>query len=289
MDKNSSSTIDTWKPVLFFGLLFLLFFQLVSDFIETVYAFGLLGTDIPPEIVSVLLFFTPLILLLFRRGLPYRVTLALAGIAALAHPLEVMLDPKGKMLVSGLGSGLPVRVILPVLLAHRTPRRKEGRELGSGLALGLALSILLRSLGAGSDLSLLQPWLSWLFAIGLLVIVLWQALSAGACPDRTNQASCLLWRHTALCIGIIGTLAVLYFAFTSPTVLARWTDLDYRLVVFVLSLALALYAIAVFWQPFELAFQTAGAAVEWAFPAGGHSRDSVQPGQLPRRQQRLSG
>ena len=115
---------------MFFGLVFLLFFQLVSDFIETIYAFGLLGTNIPPEIVSVLFFFTPLILLFFRRGLPYRVALALAGLAALAHPLEVMLDPKGKMLASGFGVGC-LFVLLPVLLLHRIRAGKESSRDGS--------------------------------------------------------------------------------------------------------------------------------------------------------------
>ena len=47
------------------GLLFLIFFQLLSDFVEAIYAFGLMGTGIPAEIAFVLFFFSPLILLIF--------------------------------------------------------------------------------------------------------------------------------------------------------------------------------------------------------------------------------
>jgi endonuclease/exonuclease/phosphatase family metal-dependent hydrolase len=244
MDKNYSLPKEGWKSVLFFGLLLLLFFQLVSDFIETIYAFGLLGTNIPPEIVSILFFFTPLILLFFRRQLPYRVVLVLAAIVALAHPLEAMLNPKGKMLVSGLGVGC-LFIFLPVLLLHpvRPSVGSRGVGMGSGLAPALSISIMLRSLGAGSDLSLLYPWLSWLFAIVLLALILQLVYAEAPVEVPADKTSISFGAAVALSVGVLSTLAVLYFGFSSPTVLARWTELDYRLIVFVLSIALALYAL----------------------------------------------
>jgi endonuclease/exonuclease/phosphatase family metal-dependent hydrolase len=246
MDKNYSLPQKSAETAVFYGLLFLLFFQLVSDFIETIYTFGLLGTNIPPEIVSVLLFFTPLVLLCFRRGLSYRVALALAGIAALTHPLEVMLDPKGKMLASGLGVGC-LFVLLPALMVNRMHSNKEqsgpgmDAEMSAGLALGLALSILFRSLGAGSDLTLLEPWLSWLLALGLLAMIAQRARAGVPAQAATEKPSTSFGATAALSVGVLGTLVVLYFGFVSPTVLARWTGLDYRLVVILLSAALALY------------------------------------------------
>ncbi len=244
MDKNSSLAKDSWKSVLFFCLVFLLFLQLVSDFVETIYTFGLLGTNIPPEIVSVVLFFTPLILLFFRSGLPYRVALGLAGVAALAHPLEVMLEPKGKMLISGLGVGC-LFLLLPVLLVDKMRRDKgnAGTEIGSGLVLALALSILLRSLGAGSDLSLLHPWLSWLLAIGLLAIIVLLTRTEAPQEIPAEKTPVSFGVTTALSVGVLSTLAVLYFGFASPTVLARWMGVDYRLVMILLSAALVLYTL----------------------------------------------
>jgi len=52
-----------------YSLLFLFFFQLVSDFVEGIYVFGLQGTSISVEIVSLLLFLSPLVLLLLPGGL----------------------------------------------------------------------------------------------------------------------------------------------------------------------------------------------------------------------------
>ena len=235
----------TTKPsvarTILFSLVFLLFFQLVADFIETIYTFGLLGTNIPPEVVSILFFFSPLILLFIRRRLPNRSALLLAGAAALMRALEVSLDKNGKILASGLGVGI-LLVLLPVLLADRAADDEPAaREMGAGLAVGLSFSILLRSVGAGSDLTLLYPWLSWLEAAGLWALAVWLARQ----PQPQNQAgetqAVSFWTSAALCTGILSVLLVEYFASTSPTVLARWSGLDYRLIVGLLALALVLY------------------------------------------------
>ncbi|HMN62435.1 MAG TPA: hypothetical protein PJ988_18870, partial [Anaerolinea sp.] len=178
----------TFMPVLFFGFVFLFFFQLVSDFVESIYTFGLLGTDIPPEIVSVLLFFTPLILLIFPRKLPHNVVLGLAAAAGLARALAVVLPPAGKMLASGVGVGC-LFMLLPAVLAHLQQAAEDAAalEMGLGLALGLAVSILLRALGAGSDFSLLHPWLAWLLAAGMLAVLPFLArgrVSSGSTTPR---------------------------------------------------------------------------------------------------------
>ena len=64
------------------SILLLVFFQLLTDFIHFIYAFGLMGTSIPPEIVSVLFLFTPLILL-FKRKRFSGVVLLLLGLLVL--------------------------------------------------------------------------------------------------------------------------------------------------------------------------------------------------------------
>ena len=117
MKSTGTTESKSWKFIVFLSLVFLTFFQLVSDFIESVYTFGLLGTDIPPEMVSVLLFFTPLTLLFVRRTPSLRVGLILAADAALLRALEIVLPPAGKMLAGGLGVGVML-VLLPILLAN---------------------------------------------------------------------------------------------------------------------------------------------------------------------------
>ena len=153
MESTRTNIQASWKFTLLFALIFLLFFQLTADFIESIYTFGLLGTNIPPEIISVLFFFSPLLLLFFRRKLPLRIGLVLAGIIAVLRAVEVVLDPSGKMLVSGLAVGL-LLITFPILLTNlRRSEPANSLEMGVGLTGALALSVLLRTLGSGSDIS----------------------------------------------------------------------------------------------------------------------------------------
>jgi endonuclease/exonuclease/phosphatase family metal-dependent hydrolase len=235
------------SKIALYGLVFLLFFQLVPDFVETIYAFGLLGTNIPPEIVSVLLFFSPLILLFFRRGLPRQAGWILAIAAAVLRAAEVVASSNVKMLASGLGTGC-LLILLPVWLAQSVDEEADtSLELGSGLGIGLSVSVLLRTLGAGSDISLVHPWLSWLEMIGLDLLVVWlyrQEVRGGSQPGVQPTSRTPFGVTAALCTGFVGVLAVLYFGFASPTVLARWSGVDYPLVVGLLALAVALFICA---------------------------------------------
>jgi endonuclease/exonuclease/phosphatase family metal-dependent hydrolase len=233
------------SKMILYGLVFLLFFQLVPDFVETIYTFGLLGTNIPPEIVSVLLFFSPLVLLFFRRGLPRQAGWILAIAAAVLRAVEVIASIAStnvKMLASGLGTGC-LLVLLPAWLAHAAEDEEDTPlEMGCGLAAGLSLSVLFRALGAGSDISLLHPWVSWVEMAGLDLLVVWlYRRSARGEPSQSTRPA-PFGITAALCTGILGVLAVLYFGFASPTVLARWSGVDYRLVVGLLAGAVGVFA-----------------------------------------------
>jgi endonuclease/exonuclease/phosphatase family metal-dependent hydrolase len=238
------------SKIILYGLVFLLFFQLVSDFVETIYAFGLLGTNIPPEIVSVLLFFSPLVLLFFRRGLSRQAGWMLAILAAVLRAVEGVASTNIKMLASGLGTGC-LLVLLPVWLAQASDEEEDiPSEMGCGLAIGLSMSVLFRSLGAGRDISLLHPWVSWveMVCLDLLVVWVYRQQRQGESSKKTQPAPeagrAPFGIAAALCTGLLGVLAVLYFGFTSPTVLARWSGVDYRLVVGLLALVVGLFGCA---------------------------------------------
>lgn len=242
MKTTAALSNRSWKFALYFSLVFLFFFQLTSDFIESIYTFGLLGTNIPPEIVSIVLFFSPLALLFFRRRLPLRVALVLTAVTALLRGAEVVLDPGGKMLASGLGMGV-LLIVFPILLSHLTRKAPASAlEMGSGLASAVAISVLLRTLGAGSDLSLLLPWISWLLCallIGLVVALMREEIEPETEEETIKSGFC---PTAALGAGFLGALLMLYFAFTSPTVLSRWTGVDYRLILLTLGVAWSIFS-----------------------------------------------
>ncbi len=240
MENAQRTSKGGWEKVLLLALFFLLFFQLVSDFIESIYTFGLLGTSIPPEIGAVVLFFSPLGLLAVRHSFSRRVLAILMGAAALLRALEVSLSGSGRLLASGAGVGC-VFFLLPLLVQQED---SDALETGGGLALGLSFSILLRALTAGSDATLVHPELSWALAIMVLVLLVLLERAELSALSQSERLPASFGKVAAWSIGLMGVLAVLYFAFVSPVVLARWTEADFRLVLLFLAAALGLYLAA---------------------------------------------
>ncbi|HSF79825.1 MAG TPA: endonuclease/exonuclease/phosphatase family protein [Anaerolineales bacterium] len=231
---------------LLYGILFLFFFQLIADFVEAIYAFGLLGTSIPPEIVSVLFLFSPLVLLLPRSKLPGWLLLLAGELVFLCRVVEVLLDTRGRMLISGLGVSAFL-VLLPGILWKRG--RLQGstsiNPLGGGLALAVGASITLRALGSGSDLSSLgafQPvgWVLAVLAGVLLPIELGRIRGAGIFAGKPSSG---FGRLAGLSLGSLAALTLLYFAFTSLNVVARWTGANYLLIIGLAVLAQCIFAV----------------------------------------------
>ena len=229
--------------ILLLAILFLFFFQLLAEFVESVYAFGLMGTGIPPEIVSVGLLLSPALLLLPRRGLPRIVLVSLTTLVLAARVAEAFLDTRGRMLVAGLGLALFLILLAETLRTSFVSR--VGAEWGAGLAFAVLLSAFLRALGSGSDLSLVRPfhWVGWILALLALVClaVVQRTQPTQPAPEAAVQAAPGAGRTLLMALGLMGVLVLLYFAFTSPTVIARWTEGSYQAIVAVLTLAMACY------------------------------------------------
>lgn len=64
-----------------FSILFLFFLQSLSDFIEAIYALGLLVTAFTIEVTSIILLFTPLLFLFIRKPLSRSFLLGIASLA----------------------------------------------------------------------------------------------------------------------------------------------------------------------------------------------------------------
>jgi len=228
------------REVMLYSVLFLFFFQLLSDFVEAIYAFGLMGGGLPVEIVYVLLLFSPLVLLLLRGDLSGWRLVMVGELMLAARLVEVTLDTRGRMVVGGLGVACFL-ILLPCLLRGRG--EEGGALLGAGLTVGLALSILFRALGSGLDISTCGrfQFIGWVLALAAAVLLLDLRESRGPVAD-TGRGRATLWRTAGLGVGLISVLVVAYFAFTSPNVIARWTGASYPLVVAAIVLALGLFA-----------------------------------------------
>jgi endonuclease/exonuclease/phosphatase family metal-dependent hydrolase len=224
MNPARHSTSQAFRIILFFSLLFLIALQLLTDFVEALYAFGLFGTGIPPEIVAVLCLLSPLLLVVLPGGLSRRSTLALGLLLLACRAIEALLATRGQMLVSGLGLAAWM-LFLPGLLKHAGPAFQT-RAPVAGLSIGLALAILFRAAGSGLDLSVDGSW-RWL---GIALAALCAVLLPGSlhkeelpAPERPAGAG----KTAAFSLGLVAGLVVLFYGFTNPGILARWVGGSY--------------------------------------------------------------
>ncbi len=160
--------------------------------------------------------------------------MGLIGLLFLARGLTPYLNTLGRMLASGIGTGSAL-ILLPFLMTAKT--KAESRislslGMSAGLALAVGFSVLLRTINYGLDYSLLPEggWVGWALgaALGYLLTPLdWTR------PDKLQSKS----RSATLPVtGIFLVLGLVYFAFSAPSVIARWTEGNYRVIVMAISL-----------------------------------------------------
>src|SRR5512145_1964248 len=222
------------KTILF-SILFLFFLQSLTDFIAAIYAIGLLELEFTIEVASIVLFFTPLALLLFRKAPSKSFLFGLAMIAIAARLTEPLLAPSGRLFACGISVGA-FMLLFPLLLQRRADIRGWG--VTSGLLLAVALSIFLKTANSSLDLSesgMFQV-IGWL--LGIVAVVLFWRADLSTANDLPSNRVASGWRMTGLAIGLASVILLLYFAFANPVVIARWTGFPYPAILIHLFAAL---------------------------------------------------
>ena len=217
---------ETLRRMLFGGIIFSVFFQLLTEFVEAIYLYGLLGTDIPPEIGMVLLFFSPALLLVFKK--PFTTTKGwqiLLSIALIARVIEISLPTRGRLIASGIGLAAILLFFPAFLAAKQKSATNKGftKETGAGLTLAIFLLILFRALNSGSDISAQGMFriISWLMILAGLILT-WRQPSQSDQQKIQTQAK-IRFPIYLFALGISGIFVLLYFAFTAPNIMARWS------------------------------------------------------------------
>lgn len=226
--------------VVAFGILFLFFIQLAGTLVESIYILDLMNTSLDAKALGVLFFFLPVLLLPFRRKIPGMLVWIFFGLLLIARGVTPYLNTSTRMLASGLGVG-SVLILFALLLGAKPkgePQSQTGRWISAGLALAVALSVLLRTLNFSIDysLTLAGGWVGW--GLGAVFGMLITRLDWAVEPSRQNKNSGL----TGVVLGIFLILTLVYFVFSAPTVIARWTEGDYALIVIVVSLLAVVWA-----------------------------------------------
>jgi endonuclease/exonuclease/phosphatase family metal-dependent hydrolase len=230
-----------------YALFFLFFIQMAGTLVQSIYVLDLMNTSLDARALGVLFFFAPLLLLPFRKRFPSWMVWSLAALMILARAVTPSLPTSLRLVTSGLSVGASL-CLLPFLLtsgAKGESRFQFSLMLSAGLALAVGLSTFLRTLDFGVDYSLTSAgaWSGWLLAVGL---------GAGLTRlDWTDRAPSQAGSKgiTSAIFGIFMVLTLVYFVFSAPAVLARWTEGNYVLIVGLVSLLSLGVAFLFIWRP----------------------------------------
>ena len=83
-----------------FAILFLFFIQMAGTLVESIYILDLLNTALDEKALGLLFFFTPVLLLPFRKQTPGWLFWLVLGLLLVARGITPTLDTTGRMLAS---------------------------------------------------------------------------------------------------------------------------------------------------------------------------------------------
>ena len=170
-----------------FSIVLLFFLQVLSDFIQSIYALELLVVALTIRLTAVLVLLTPLILLFVRRPPSRPWIVGLASVAMLGRLLEPMLDPRGRLVLCAISVGA-FMLLFPILVASRPPGSIAGWRLASGLLIAVMTSIFFRTAGSGLDISEVGIYQIIAWALGVLAVRLILSWKAGNETDRELES-----------------------------------------------------------------------------------------------------
>lgn len=225
--------------VVVLSIVFLFLLQMAGTLVESIYILDLLNTSLDEKALGLLFFFSPALLLLFRGKSPRWLVPSALLVLAISRGMTPYLNTNGRMLASGIATAAGLW-LLTLLLAERAGR--TALHDSAGLALAVALSVLLRTVGFGLDFSLSAAgsWLGWLLAVGLAA-----AYWFNRDEERTTEATLSFSSG----FGMMLVFTMILFAFSAPSVIARWVDGSYTGIVLAVSLLSLIYTGAALCYP----------------------------------------
>ena len=226
------------------AVIFLFFIQAAGTLVESIYILDLMHTNLDAKVLGLLFFFAPLLLIPFYKK--FSIPLAWISFVVLfvARGLLAWLNTADRLLAAGFATAAALSLFFLLLGAQPKGGRhsQTGRWGSAGLALAVSLSVLLRTVDYGIDYSL-TPAGGWAgILLGLLLAGALMQLELVSAPVEEKQVRGV----TPAILGIFLVLTLIYFAFSAPAVMARWTEGNYTLIV----LAVGLLAVGWVWLSF---------------------------------------
>ncbi len=245
-----------YSELILVSLILLIFFQLISDLVETIYIKCLLSNSLNENVLGILALLSPLVVFIIGKGRDFsdKGVIAIGLIMVGCRVVEAFLTMEAKILFSGIGIAC-FFIYFPLYFLKKDAQEgeKNGLILGLGLAFAVSLSVLLRAWGSSLDISTygLFQWIGWIIAFFAAIMIIENALQIPALPtqEKSDRVPSSKKKILGLTLGLIGILIVGYFAFSSPTVIARWTEMNYFVVIILLVMMITIFVVIASYKP----------------------------------------
>ncbi len=254
------------SDLILLSILFLFFFQMVTDLIQSIYTLDLLHTSLDEKVLGILFLISPISLLAFRNKIPGKFIEITAVILVISRVISPLVNTSLKIIVAGIGVAFFLIFLTSFLFKNgKDGEAYSGRVMGFGLSIAVLLSIAFRSLNSTVDISMYKAYqvIGWVLAFIAVLSLLGRSkfgnisnnivnktLENNTNPSddskRESTTSSNIYRSI---LGIFGVFLFIYFALLSPTVISRWTEGNYILITISLSIMIAVFAIFISFKP----------------------------------------
>lgn len=222
------------------GILFLFFIQNINTLISSIYIMDLLFTSLDEKIVGLFFILSPVILF-FIKDKDKNLTILISGILSVVFRIiPPFTSTVPDIIIAGIGTA-SFLIFLPALLSTST--KKLNINFGLGFTLGVLASVTLRALGSTMDVSMTGITQSIGWILGIMAVVLLYRNFAYIKRDKSNQLSTTHKSRPGSSIAIMSSITLIYFIFSSPGVISRWTEADYNSILIVYTAVLTLTVI----------------------------------------------
>ena len=255
--KLKKSFVGHW---ILLTIMFVFFFQMVSDVIESIYTMDLLNTTLDEKIIGIVFFLTTPLLFIFRKKIPDIALKIFGALAIVLRMLEPFFRTTMKIWIGGASLGF-LLLYLPAYMV-----KMKGNKAGAmgvlyslSIASSSLLLILFKTVNGTVDISKVGFYQSIGWALGLTAIILIFLIKEDPIHDdaiggsKTSEGGDFAVKPKnkilASITGFFGILTLLYFAYNSPVVFTRWFETDYLGVVITLSVVYFAFIIVMLWVP----------------------------------------
>jgi len=234
-------------PIIFaFAIIFLFFVQSAGTLVESIYILDLMNLNLDTKVLGLLFFFAPVLLIPFFKKFRAPLIWITFALLLLSRGLLPYLDTANRMLASGIATTAVISLFLLMLPAQPAEQPYLGPDFGHPPGWRWPSACLF----------CYAPFtLAWIIpspgrrmerdSPGLLLGAVLTQLESGSAPQEERKPAGV----TTAILGLFLVLTLIYFAFSAPSVISRWTEANYTLIVLAVSLLAAAWIMLALLRP----------------------------------------